>query len=326
MFNALLFDRFTAIVNPPVSFEQSRCLRARCNNSNCLDCVGECQSDALVHSGKNIIFNEEKCSGCLMCVSICPNDAFVDEIDIKLFLTTVRDKENAVLSCKKGRQCEGKILIPCVGFLSETLLAVINALANKEVSLDLEPCKECVNGHCQTVIHKRLSSISQGLPDGTRLRIKMTTEAEDLPGLDRKTARRFFLRKAGKAIADISTEIAGTKMSLDQDESEKRKSPARDQEALNIALEHSGDKNLLKDLKPYFYQLTASKECTRCPLCSGMCPAGALKRKNKGEERHLFFTSSNCSGCGLCVEFCKKNALTLQPGVEHSPLSATLIA
>ena len=109
MLSGLLFDRLTADSRPAVLFKPRRCLRARFSGSNCHACIEECQSGALTLNGKAISFDDEKCTGCLRCKAICPNDALTDDIDIKLLLETIGDKEKVVLSCLKNRQCEGKI-------------------------------------------------------------------------------------------------------------------------------------------------------------------------------------------------------------------------
>jgi ferredoxin len=326
MFSGLLFDRFTAETKPAVLFKSRRCLRARFSGSNCLACVVECQSGALIHTGKTISFDAEKCSGCLRCTAVCPNDAFTDNIDLELLLETVRTREKIVLSCQKGCQFEEKIQIPCIGFLSEPLLAAINALSSKEVILDVRPCRGCVNEHCLNVIRTRLSLITHKDQSGISPKITLVRDSKDIPGLDKGTARRLFLKKTGKIIADFSTELGGAACSMGSPESSDMKSPAKDQQALKIAREYVGDENIVKNLYHYLFWITATESCTRCPLCSGMCPTGALKRKKKDGSNHLSFTSENCSGCGLCVEFCKNNVLTLRQGVEHPHFSVANIA
>ena len=65
------------------------------------------------------------------------------------------------------------------------------------------------------------------------------------------------------------------------------------------------------------HRITIDSACTRCPLCTGICPTGALRVKGSGSEKQLLFTATRCSGCGLCVYFCGKSAISLSP----SPVS-----
>jgi ferredoxin len=236
------------------------------------------------------------------------------------------DRPEAKGGSDKGAMGGELFLVALGGCFMSNLLAAINALSSKEVILDVGPCKGCVNGHCISVIRKRVSRITHKDQSGISPKITLVRDSKDIPGLDKGTARRLFLKKTGKIIADFSTELGGATCSVESPESSDIKSPAKDQQALKIAREYVGDENLVKNLFPYVFRLTATESCTRCPLCSGMCPTGALKRKKKDGSNHLFFTSENCSGCGLCVEFCKKNALTLRQRVEHPHLSVAIIA
>jgi ferredoxin len=326
MLSGLLFDRLTADSRPAVLFKPRRCLRARFSGSNCHACIEECQSGALTLNGKAISFDDEKCTGCLRCKAICPNDALTDDIDIKLLLETIGDKEKVVLSCLKNRQCEGKIRIPCIGFLSEPLLVAINVLTNKNVIIDVERCGGCVNGHCLDAIQDRLSNILSRATNHTSLKIKLAINDDDIPAIDRKTARRFFLKDAGKAIVNISASMAGTAcVSQSRIESQFEKFPIRNSAGLQIAFAHATDESDKMLLRLSYYKLAASKECNSCPMCSGMCPTGALKRKKVKDSNQLVFTSARCSGCGLCVDFCKKKALTLLQGANNDPEQAMVI-
>ena len=328
MLSGLLFDRLAAVSRPAVLFQPSRCLRTRFSGSNCLACVEECQSGALTINGKAISFDEEKCTGCLRCKAICPNDALTDDIDIKLLLETIRDKEVVVLSCIKDRQCEGKIRIPCIGFLAEPLLVAINILSGKDVLLDVQRCGDCANGHCLDVIQGRLSNIFYRATDQTSIKIKLAINEEDIPRIDKKTARRFFLRDAGKAIVNISTGVMKTDRN-DQNlkDPQFEKIPTRNSVGLTYALDHTTNENERALLKSYYHKLDVSEACTRCPLCTGMCPTGALKRKKTPEGPHqLVFDGSRCSGCKLCMEFCKKDALTLLPATISNAGATIVIA
>ena len=79
-------------------------------------------------------------------------------------------------------------------------------------------------------------------------------------------------------------------------------------------MDNTADEEERKNLEPFFYTVQADEQCNLCPVCSGMCPTGALKRVKENGEKHLVFKSSHCSGCGLCRDFCKKQALSVSKG------------
>lgn len=327
MLSGLLFDRLSAASRPAVSFNPRRCLRARFNGSTCLACVEECQSNALTFNGKAISFDAEKCTSCLRCSATCPNDALTDETDLELFFEAVRKREKIVLTCVKGRQCEGKVNIPCIGFLSEPILASLNILSKGKVILDIERCGDCINGHCLEKIRGALSSIASRNPESFLIKIVLTSNKEDIPGLERKIARRFFLKDAGKAIINSANLIAGDKNKSGQEDQRFKKNSTRNTLALNYVMAHTSDRNDLGLLGSYYYTLEATDNCTICPLCTGMCPTGALKRKKTDSSYHqLVFDGSRCSGCGLCVEFCNKDALTILPASRDTAGTTTIIS
>ncbi|MBU0480728.1 MAG: 4Fe-4S binding protein [Proteobacteria bacterium] len=311
MLSGLLFDRIAPMSKPAVSLQPRRCLRARFRGSECLACVEDCPSGALTLNGRTISFAEEKCSGCLRCTAICPNDALTDDLDLEMLLESVTVRRIAVLSCSKGRQSEGKIKIPCLGFLSESLLAAISTLAGGDVLLDVEPCADCVNGHCLPLIKKRLSNIRDRASDHLHVKIRLAFTKDDLPGIDRGTARRFFLKYASEAIVNIPDKTPSAA-------SGQAKLPTRNSLGLQVALGKATEPDEKEFLKSFLYELKISENCDHCPLCSGMCPTGALKRTKTEKSKQLVFINSRCSGCGICVGFCKKNALTLLPGNKRS--------
>jgi ferredoxin len=53
-----------------------------------------------------------------------------------------------------------------------------------------------------------------------------------------------------------------------------------------------------------------SEACTFCPVCSRLCPSGALKVAEAGDCVALQWQASRCTDCGLCREVCPAHAMS----------------
>jgi ferredoxin len=130
---------------------------------------------------------------------------------------------------------------------------------------------------------------------------------------------------AKNSMIDLGKDAA---KAYNQDEKEpKKKEPAVEKDGVFVSrFLHQALRHLPSDavqekelLHSYLFTSRTTERCDLCPLCTGMCPTGALKRKAYGEIKQLSFTSSKCSGCGICVAFCRKDALEILPGPTTDP-------
>ena len=316
MLTNFLLDRIASDSETAVRFEQRCCLRSRFNKNECRVCLNECQAGALELNGRSVSFHAEKCTGCMRCVAVCPNDAFTADLDMLQLLKNIQTQKLVVLSCRNKEQFVPYENIHCIGTLSGPLLAAINSLAKGKIFLDVTQCNGCTNGHCLGKIKRSLDTLrTQNAVSGKSINIKLVPDDTQFPEVDNKTSRRFFLKGTGKAIADFGFETYNR--AIQKNETEKQeplKGPVKKSVLLQYALDNTADEEERKNLEPFFYTIQASEQCNLCPVCSGMCPTGALKRVTENGEKHLVFKSSDCSGCGLCRDFCKKQALSIRRG------------
>lgn len=305
-----------------IQFASRCCLRSRFNRNECSACVDQCSSNALVLTGRTIVFNSEKCTGCMRCVAVCQNDAFSHPIDTISLLQGVAEKDTTIFSCEKGISNHNHVSVPCVGFLSEPLLAAMNSVAKDDCFLDISRCAECTNRHCEKTLHENMQNLNRKIGGNGKIRLKCLFDK--LPGLssDEKTERRSFLRLVRKKIADMGRDAVSFQQSDSAETKESHsKNQTRNAAALQYALSITPDARTSERdvLLSYFFSVSANEQCDCCPSCTGMCPTGALKRKKESAKKHLTFTSARCSGCGLCVDFCRKSALTLKNGFSGDP-------
>ena len=316
MLTSLLFDKIKSEAETAVHYEQRSCLRARFNKNECQACLNECQAGALELNGRTISFDAEKCTGCMRCMAVCPNDAFMADMDMLQLLKNIQTQKLVVLSCRNKEQFVPHERIQCIGALSEPLLASMNSLAKGKVFLDVTLCNSCPNAHCLESIKNSLRALrANETEEDSTFKVKLVPDETPFPEVEAKQSRRFFLKGTGKAIADFGIETCSKAIQNNNTEKEEsRKGPVKNSLFLQFAMDNTADAEERKNLEPFFYTIQADELCNLCPVCSGMCPTGALKRVKENGEKHLVFKSSDCSGCGLCRDFCKKQALSISKG------------
>lgn len=334
MLAELLFKGLEKQAKSAVTFDAGRCLRTRLGNHSCERCAAICPKQALSLANGKITFAEERCSACLSCVSVCPGDAFACEFDLLSLLAAPvlsTGGESVVLGCAKSSPHDNLTRMVCLGLLSEPVLAALHCVAKQEILLDVRHCAGCENGKVVEHLTSRLREIAGKVGTAADLRLRLATEA-DFKGAEGDNSRRFFLRMTKNSLLGFSRQSAALLHSDQTATPTGRTIGAKEPPRSNLFLrqasgrlprEAESEKRLLQS---YYFDVTASEKCDLCPACTGMCPSGALKRRQDGEGKRLEFTSYRCSGCNLCIHFCKKQALTLTPGTGNNPELALTIA
>jgi ferredoxin len=59
-------------------------------------------------------------------------------------------------------------------------------------------------------------------------------------------------------------------------------------------------------------RIRVEEGCTLCPVCTNVCPTGAVRRVREGEEYVLYLQVEACTGCGACVESCPPQVIRLE--------------
>jgi ferredoxin len=320
MLTNLLFDRILSKTDTAkVVFSERRCLRTRLNSSECRSCLDECQTSALKLDGRTIAFKQDQCTGCMRCVSACPNDAFDGNLDLEHLLETLSCASQVVLTCRKNAHFQQKFLIPCIGSLSESLLAAMNSIAAGSFFVDLSHCSDCVNKHCLISFNRKVGKLTDRLKVSRHIPLKYNFEKNSVHPVGENVTRRSYLALAKKSLIELGRKPIGTKQrdtSSSHNNGEKR--PAMNSVALYYAYRNSSDENK-HILRSFFYTVSVTDQCNVCPRCQGMCPTGALKRTKVKGKKQLMFTSSACNGCRLCQEFCRRNVIKIDRGFSGDP-------
>jgi NAD-dependent dihydropyrimidine dehydrogenase PreA subunit len=256
----------------------------------------------------------------MRCASVCPNDAFDAGVDLTHLLEILGNSSQVVLTCRDSSHFQQKLLIPCIGFLSEPLLAAMNSVALENFYVDVTHCHDCNNNHCLSPFYKKLDNLIDRNKNNRLIPLKNSSEINAVLSVDGGETRRSYLRFAKRSIIDLGKEA----LCVGQTNTISSQKHADKGPVLASLLLHYAYKNSPEDAKEvllsYFYTVKVTGNCNLCPGCQGMCPTGALKRTADGEgEKQLMFISSACSGCELCQNFCKRNAIEVTRGIAGDP-------
>jgi ferredoxin len=302
---------------PVVQLAQERCLRRRLNSCECHECLDVCTSGALVLAGRQLEFDPRKCTGCMCCTAACPNDAMAGDCDVEELLRSVqaRTSKQVVISCIRNKQLSAEeITVPCLGiFAGESLLA-LGMSGCSSIVFNLAGCPACENRQAAErflAVRRRVQAVAAEV-----LRTDLAVAAGmDPESVGNAADRRSFLSSLRAGLATITQQRDDSHAPL-QPKATGRRIPVKVRIIDRLLTEAEPEKRAqLQALCSN--RLTAGPACTGCPLCTGICPTGALRINGSGAEKQLLFIETRCSGCGLCVSFCRQAALSL----SFSPLS-----
>lgn len=324
----LSFLKNIRIEQPPeVELVPERCLRRRLGTYECRLCLDVCASGALSLVDRQLQLDPTKCTGCLACAAVCPNEALVPECDLEEVLRTVREEAGKPLaiSCSRKKQLSAEeIVVPCLGIFAEESLVALGMSGCPAIIFNLAGCSACANNQAAArflTVLGRVQGIaakvfSTGLSAADGLEQEPVGNAAD---------RRSFLaglRAHLATIAKVRPEAGSTSRS----KTSGRRLPDR-VKIIGRVIAAASAESRAQLLALCTHRVTAGPGCDSCPLCTGICPTGALHTSGYGAEKQLLFSRTRCSGCGLCVAFCKKAALALSfsPLSGREPAGATTI-
>lgn len=301
-----------------IKTERSRCLRMRFNRNSCARCIGQCRFNAITIA-EDVSISIGKCSECMLCVSACPSDCFdISRLDFYSLIGKLRKVQSSVtspvLGCRANAKSPSHEKTFCFGFLSEEHIIALAVFMNNQLQIDLSGCESCRNSFIVAVFEQRIADVEVKTSLIISDKIKIVKNKTDLKFDDVSYDRRNFF----KALKNV-TFIQAAGLFGNEDKGEElraysaKKLPFK-KELLNRALSVLPEETKKALLKNYYYTVNGTETCNNCFACIGMCPTGALKIKDKGDDRELFFSASLCNGCGLCRDFCINSALRIEKG------------
>lgn len=301
-----------------IEAERSRCLRMRFNQNSCARCIEQCRFNAITIA-EDVQIKANKCSECMLCVSSCNSDCFeINGLDFYSLIGKLRKVQSSVgspvLGCMANAKTPSHEKTFCCGFLSEEHIIALAVFMNNQIQIDLSGCADCRNSFIVAVLEKRIADVEVKTSLMISDKVKIVKNKADLKFNDVSYDRRGFF----KALKNV-TVMQAAGLFGDEDTGEElrvysaKKLPFK-RELLNRAHRFLPEETQKSLLKNFYYTVNAAETCNNCFACIGMCPTGALKIENRGDDRELFFSTSLCNGCGLCRDFCFNSALHIEKG------------
>lgn len=303
-----MISRFLENSTNEIKLFSERCLRRRLSRFSCTLCIDNCPSQALELVKGQVHFDQFQCTACGRCVSVCPSETF-ESTTANIYREIKNKKTDNVLFSCYGHQTgtPEEITLPCLGIISPEVILYLASSKYTSVSLNTEGCSKCGNSKAAHSLLKSIELLRTDFSDFINTTIKVSNR----PGTNTEVPsvrRRSFLQTIGKEISElVSSQISAKKAPESTAQTAIKKLSAK-RKLLNESPLFK-DAHVRDKLCP---QMVLTEACTLCPLCTGMCPTGALKRvRSNNAGKTLSFTPLLCSECGLCEDFCPRKAITI---------------
>lgn len=291
------------------------------HNGNCLNtkkpfartcklCIESCPHQAISEYRQ---LDAKLCTECGACMAVCPSDGFVDQMMDKLYDYLV-DTRDIVLNCPLAvpRGFE----IPCLGIFDRDGWLTLMVLAKKKsVTIITGVCAECEDRRACAASVQAFKKVHEDWPEHASIGIQVRPDGETVESESEEEvklgARRVEIRgwkqKSMKMIEQWLPALTADETYL---------LPKTRQWLLNVL-------EIYPEEKVPFRALTIGDSCTNCGVCVGICPQGALQKREEmnpviddvdKEDKilslRLILEPQKCVQCGRCMEICRPQALS----------------
>ncbi|WP_448566898.1 4Fe-4S binding protein [Thermus sp.] len=284
-----LLNAFLKATDPRPRYTESRCLLYKNSVGGCDRCYQVCPQGAVRLEGWRVELDEVLCTGCGLCTGVCPGVALEYPLGA-IQEALIRGKGQ--IRCSKAEGKGEEVL--CLGRLTPGLLAEAGSRFGKVV-LARGDCASCRIGGPSVPEHlERMAEEARRYHP-----VEVEVVAGSLPGepVGRRELFQALLGSARRTAADLVPELP-----LPAPEEEKGLPPE-----LRLRLLAARRASEVR-----WPRIRVEEGCTLCPVCTNVCPTGAVRRVREGEEYVLYLQVEACTGCGACVESCPPQVIRLE--------------
>jgi len=286
-----LLNAFLKATDPRPRYTESRCLLYKNSVGGCDRCYQACPRGAVRLEGWRVELDEVLCTGCGLCTGVCPGVALEYPLGA-IQEALIRGKGQ--LRCSKAEGKGEEVL--CLGRLTPGLLAEAGSRFGKVV-LARGDCASCPIGGPSVPEH-----LERMVEEARRYHpVEVEVVEGPLPGepVGRRELFQALLGSAKRTAADLVPELPLPAL----EEGEGKGLPPELRLRLLAARRAS---------QVRWPRIRVEEGCTLCPVCTNVCPTGAVRRVREGEEYVLYLQVEACTGCGACVESCPPQVIRLE--------------
>ncbi|GAA5336089.1 MULTISPECIES: 4Fe-4S binding protein [Thermus] len=291
-----LLNAFLKATDPRPRYTEARCLLYKNSVGGCDRCYQACPKGAVRLEGWRVELDEVLCTGCGLCTGVCPGLALEYPLGA-IQEALIRGKGQ--LRCSKAEGKGEEVL--CLGRLTPGLLAEAGSRFGRVV-LARGDCARCPIGGPSVPEHlRRMAEEAQRY-----FPVVVEVREGELPGekVGRRELFQALLGSAKRTAADLVPELP-----LPQAPEEEKGLPAE----LRLRLLAASRAEAVA-----WPSIRVEEGCTLCPVCTNVCPTGAVYRVREGEEYVLRLRVEACTGCGACVESCPPQVIRLEAAPKEA--------
>lgn len=287
-----LLGAFLKLTDPTPRYTGSRCLVEKYAVGGCDLCLQACPHEAVDLSNFTVQIEDAACTGCGLCTQVCPGIALEFPLGP---LQEALDKGRGQVKCSKAEGHGQEVL--CLGRLTPGLLADA-ASRHGPLTLARGNCEECKIGGptVPEALERTLEEARRYYPE---IEARLTTETLHGPVVGRRELFEQLLGGTRRVAAEVLPEPP-EQLGLE----EEHDLPAELRLRKLAAARSQG--------KVRWPAIQVLEGCTLCPVCTNVCPTGAVKRIHQEEEEYVLeLEVAACTGCNACVASCPPQVIEL---------------
>ncbi len=286
-----LIGAFLKLTDPAPNYSGNRCLLEKYAVGGCDECLQACPHEAVDLSHFRVEIDDTRCSGCGLCTQVCPGVALEFPLGP---LQEAIDKGRGQIKCSRSEGYGQEVL--CLGRLTPGLLAEAGSRLGP-LTLAHGDCENCKIGGAG-VPQALQGVIAEARRYYPELQVELTSEAlQGAPVGRRELFEQLFggtKRIAAEVLPDPPKEL-----NLE----EENALPAELRLRRAAAVRSRGEVR--------WPAVKILQGCTLCPVCTNVCPTGAVRRQRDGDEFVVELEAAACTGCGACLASCPPQVMEL---------------
>jgi ferredoxin len=314
---------------PParVALDAVRCVRVRGAAAKCRRCQEVCPHDAVSFQPGPVMLST--CTECGACVAACPNGALtlpgLDSVALGRTLGSSARTTPVTIACARAVAGDASA-VRCLAAVDFGAFVLASKAGVECITLRSGDCASCPDAGAMVVLDSTIElAATLARMTGRPLRFERIVAAADGGTVD--PARRGFLRRLfGPTLAASRRAVRRPpSLGLPHGESARRTLLA----ALRACVPRvDGGLSAVPDRNWPFGSIRLDPQrCSGCPVCTAVCPTGALRRSPEHGPvlLEVLVDQDLCTACGACVPACKAGALRVYPATRRELLSGAKV-